>query len=142
MELRARVDVARPVGEVWSFFMDLDNLPRWDRSVATVEVTSDTGGVGTTFDTIGHNGRRMSYEVTHLEENHRHKAMTRSGEFNSAEWDMTLVPSATGTTVICLCRFSLRRRFVLLAPALRMVGGRGIRRDLAALKRVIEQDAA
>jgi len=142
MELRAEVDIGRPVSEVWSFFMDLSNLPRWDRGVATLEVTSDTGGISTTFDTIGHNGRRMSIEVTHLEENYRHKAVTRSGEFNWGEWDMTLVPSGTGTTVICLCRFSLRRRFVLLAPALRLLGGRGVRRDLAALKRVIEQDAA
>lgn len=142
MELRAQVDISRPVNQIWSFFMDLSNLPRWDQGVATVEVTSDTGGIGTTFDTIGHNGRRISYEVTELEEDYRHKSVTQSGEFNWAEWDFTLVPNGTGTTVTCLSRFSLRPRFALLAPALRLLGGRGVRRDLAALKRIIEQDIA
>lgn len=139
MELRAQVDISRSTGEIWSFFMDPSNLPRWDHGVATVEVTSDAGGVGTTFDTIGHNGRRMSYEVTELEENRRHKCITRSGEFNWAEWEFTLVPNGSGTTATCVCRFSLRRRFLLLAPALRLLGGRGVRRDLAVLKRVIER---
>lgn len=124
--------------------MDLSNLPRWDQGVATVELTSVTDGTigtGSTFDTVGHNGRRMSYEVTALEENRRHKSVTRSGEFNWAEWDFTLEPTSTGTSVTCLSRFSLRRRFALLAPALRLLGGKGIQRDLATLKRVVEQDA-
>jgi hypothetical protein len=66
----------------------------------------------------------MSYEVTELEENYLHKAITRSGEFNCAAWDFTLIPNDAGTTVTCLSRFSLRRRFVLLAPRFGSWAGR------------------
>jgi glycosyltransferase involved in cell wall biosynthesis len=142
MELTAEVNVSCAATDVWSFFMDLSNLPRWDQGVASVEVSADTGGIGTTFDTVGHNGRRMSYEVTELQENYRHKCLTRSGEFNWAEWEFTLSPSDSATTVACVSRFSLRRRFLWLAPALRLLGKRGVRRDLGVLKQVLEQDVA
>lgn len=58
-----------------------------------------------------------------------------------AEWDFTLKRRDSGTTLTCVARFSLRRRFALMAPALYLLGGRGIRRDLSSLKHVIEQDA-
>lgn len=142
LKLSEQLAVGLPVADVWSFFMDLSNLPRWDRGVAQVEVTSGDGGVGSTFDMIGHGGRgRMSYEVTELDENRRHAAVTRTGQFKWAEWRLTLDPIASGTNVTCTCRFCLRLRFVFLAPVLLLVGTRGIRRDLALLKNVIETDA-
>lgn len=143
LKLSEQVDIGLPVDDVWSFFMDLSNLPRWDRGVATVEITSGDGEVGSTFDTIGHRGRgRMSYEVTDLDENRRHTAVTRSGQFTWAEWQFTLDPVASGTSVTCTCRFSLRLRFVFLAPVLLLLGARGIRRDLALMKQVMEADAS
>jgi hypothetical protein len=64
--------------------------------------------------------------VTHLEENRRHMAVTRSGEFKWAEWDFTLDPHGMGTAVKCITRFSLRLRFALLAPVLGLVGEGGV----------------
>jgi hypothetical protein len=54
MRLEERIVIARDIGDLWAFFMDIQNLPKWDRSVARVQATSDNGGVGAgfTFDTF------------------------------------------------------------------------------------------
>lgn len=97
MRFEERVFVARPVEHVWAFVEDLSNLPRWDRGVARVEVTSWTGGVGTTFDTFAKNDRgRMSQEVTEAEPNRRHTAVTRSGFLGSPNGSSTLKRRITG----------------------------------------------
>jgi hypothetical protein len=37
---KKEITVNRTPEFVWSFFMDINNLPKWDRGVARVEVTS------------------------------------------------------------------------------------------------------
>jgi uncharacterized membrane protein len=46
MRLEERIVIARDIGDLWAFFMDIQNLPKWDRSVARVQAASDNGGVG------------------------------------------------------------------------------------------------
>ncbi|HEX3960782.1 MAG TPA: hypothetical protein VHZ03_29875 [Trebonia sp.] len=46
MRLDERIVIARDIGDLWAFFMDIQNLPKWDRSVARVQAASDNGGVG------------------------------------------------------------------------------------------------
>jgi hypothetical protein len=139
MKLQKRIVIARDIDDVWAFFMDIQNLPRWDRSVARVQVTSGDGGVGTTFDTYAAgNGGRMSYEVTKLRAPYEHEAVTRSGFFKWARWNFTLQATAEGTSVTCVSDFSLRARHLWLVPVLAVTGPRAIRTDLAELKRVAE----
>ena len=119
--------------------MDIQNLPKWDRGVARVQVTSGDVGVGSTFDTFAAGDRgRMSYEVTRLRAPYEHEAVTRSGFFRLARWHFSLEPTAGGTAVTCVSDFSIRARHLWLAPVLAVLGPKAIRADLAELKRVTE----
>jgi hypothetical protein len=105
----------------------------------SVEVTSWTGGVGTTFDTFAKNDRgRMSYEVTEAEPTRRYPAVTRSGLFRLAQWQFDLEAADHGTSVACVSDFALRFRYLLLAPVFALLVGRAIRRDLAQLELVVQ----
>ena len=140
MRLEETTAIARSVEQVWGFFEDLDNLPRWDRSVARVERTSGTNGAGMTFDTYAKDDRgRMSYELTELMPPNQYAAVTRSGVFRLAEWRFRLDGIEGGTKVTCISEFSLRLRYIALAPVLRVLGRSAIRRDLGQLRVVIEQ---
>ena len=139
MKMEERIVIARDIEDVWAFFMDIRNLPRWDRGVARVQVTAGDGGVGSTFDTFAAGDRgRMSYEVTRLRAPYEHEAVTRSGFFRLARWHFALEATAGGTNVTCVSDFSLRARHLWLAPILAVTGAKAIRADLAELKRVIE----
>lgn len=139
MRLEERVVIARNPDAVWAFFMDIQNLPKWDRGVARVQMTSGVGGVGSTFDTFGVRDRgRMSYEVTKIRAPYEHEAVTHSGYFKLARWHFTLEALTGGTGITCVSEFSLRRRYLWLAPVVALIGGRAIRTDLAELKRVVE----
>jgi uncharacterized protein YndB with AHSA1/START domain len=140
MRLRGEVCIDRPADEVWAFFEDVNNLPRWDRGVARVEWKSGDGGVGSTFDTVAHGERgRMSYELTEVEPCHHYAVVTRSSFFRLAEWRFLLDDIDGATKVTCVCEFSLLRRYFAMAVVLRVIGARAIRRDLEQLRLVVEQ---
>jgi Polyketide cyclase / dehydrase and lipid transport len=141
MRIEERVVIARDIGGLWAFFMDVENLPKWDRSVARVQVTSDNGGVGVgfAFDTFAAGDRgRMSYEVTRLRAPYEYEVVTRSGFFRLARWQFTLEATAGGTVVTCVADVSLPARHLWLALVLAVIGPKAVRRDLAELKRVTE----
>ncbi len=144
MHFEESINVAKSPEEIWEFFEDVNNLPRWDRGVARVEVTSGRevhpDGVGFAFDTIGHGERgRMSYVITELSRYHSSTTVTHSGYFKEARWRFVLEPIETGTKVVCEVIFTLRLRYLLLAPVLLAASGRGaIRKDLENLKHVVE----
>jgi hypothetical protein len=70
------------VGEVWSFFEDLEILPRWDRGAARVERRSPGAGVGVTFNAHAKGDRgRMSYEVTEIEPGDHFAVVTDRASF-------------------------------------------------------------
>jgi Polyketide cyclase / dehydrase and lipid transport len=141
MRLEERVVIARDTENLWAFFMDIQNLPRWDHSVARVQATSDNDGVGVgfTFDTFAAGDRgRMSYEVTRLRAPYEYEVVTRSGFFRLARWQFTLQATAGGTVVTCVSDISLPARHLWLRPVLAVIGPKAIRTDLAELKRVTE----
>jgi carbon monoxide dehydrogenase subunit G len=136
-----QIRIDRSIEQVWTFFENVENLPRWDRGVARVEWKSGDGGVGSTFDTIGHRERsRMSYRVTEAVSPRHYAVVTDSGYFSHAEWHFALAPATTGTEVTCSVDFALRTRYSLLAPVLKLFGGAGMRTDLDRLKLVVEAD--
>jgi hypothetical protein len=139
VRIEERVVITRDIEDLWAFFMDIQNLPRWDRGVARVRATSGDVGVGFTFDTFAAGDRgRMSYEVTRLRAPYQYEVVTRSGFFRLASWQFTLQATAGGTAVTCVSDFSVRTRHLWLAPVLAVLGPKAIRADLAALKRVTE----
>ena len=127
MHFEESVQIARSPEQVRDFFEDLSNLPKWDRGVARVERTSGDGGVGSTFDTVGHRERgRMSYLVTELDPPQQFRVETHSGFFKEAEWHFRLEPVEGGTRVICTTDFTLRPRCLWLAPLLLLVAMRSM----------------
>ena len=139
MKIEERIVIARDAEDLWAFFMDIRNLPKWDRSVARVQVTSGDVGVGYTFDTFAGGDRgRMSYEVTRLRAPYEYEVVTRSGFFRLARWQFSLEARASGTAVTCVSDVSVRARHLWLVPVLAVLGPKAIRADLAELKRVTE----
>jgi uncharacterized protein YndB with AHSA1/START domain len=53
LRIDVRTQINRPVQEVWDYFIDLTNSPRWTRSGSEVRQTSDGPvGVGATFESV------------------------------------------------------------------------------------------
>ena len=145
MRMTDSVFVNRSESEVYRLFMNLQNLAKWDRSVAKVVQTSEGPlGVGSTFDTIGPSSRgkpglKTSYKALRIEENRRMDVLvTDSNIFKTAVWEMKLEPKSNGTVVHCAVEFSLKPQYLLLAPFL-LFNKRAITRDLNYLKIEIER---
>lgn len=150
MHLQAAIVVARTNEQVWSFFYELSNLAKWDRSVAQVIPTSsEPFGVGSTFDTIapvrrsrpGKAGVRTSYRITEYVPNHRvNIRLTNSRMFTYAEWIMSTDDVAEGVRITCQLDCTLRLRYSLLLLVLLLTYQGAFRRDLTYLKQAIEQN--
>lgn len=144
MHFEESVLVRRSPEQVGRFFADYSNLPRWDRGVARVEITSagpsGLGSVGTTFDTVGYQERgRMSYRITEINPDHSYTVVTHSSFFKEAQWRIQLLDTPEGTQIFCSTDFSLKWQYLILAPILLLSAKRGaIRTDLEYLKSAVE----
>ena len=151
MHFQATIVVGQTNDQVWSFFNDLSNLARWDRSVAQVMWTSpEPYGVGSTFDTIApvrksrspKEGLRMSYRMTSYVPNQMYSCvLTNSSLFTSAQWTMSTETSAEGVRITCQFDGTLRFQYSFLLPILLLTYKGAFRRDLTSLKQAIERDA-
>jgi hypothetical protein len=142
MHLESSVVVSQALERVWAFFVDPANLPRWDRSVATVIPTSpSTVGAGATFDTIAPSGMRMSYRVTDLVPRQRAEIrLVNSNMFKEALWTFIFEPLAEGVRINCQVDFTPRLRYSFLTPVLLLTYKDAFRRDLTYLKQALEND--
>src|SRR5262245_1514717 len=145
MHLSDSVVVNRSADDVFRFMTEPQNLARWDRSVAkVVKTSSGPVDVGTTFDTIGPaapgtEGLRTSYEAFRIEVNRRLDVrVTHSNLFKTAVWRVHLEPLGEATRVVCTVDFTLRLRYLLLAPVL-LLNKLAITRGLGYLKAEIER---
>ena len=150
MRLQAAVTVRRPHDDVAAFLGDVRNIPLWDRGVATVRASSDAArDVGFAFETLGHRGStlggdgRMAYEVSAVgPEGSTVRLTSTTGNaryFKDAAWHFRLDPVPEGTRVSCAVEFTLRRRYLFLAPIFYLLR-RAISDDLERLRRVLEAD--
>ena len=144
MRMTDTVFIKKDVPHVYRFFIEPENLAKWDRSVAKVVRTSPgPPAVGTTFDTIGpappgKAGLKTSYKVLRLEVDRRMEVLvTDSNLFKDAVWEFSLEPKDGGTIVHCATEFSLKFKYALFAPLL-LLNKNAISRDLGYLKSEIE----
>ncbi|HEX7360329.1 MAG TPA: hypothetical protein VF283_07540 [Bryobacteraceae bacterium] len=154
MKLGSHIVVNKNKEEVWSFLADPQNISKWDRGVRAVEPGTSTvlPGEGFEFTTIGHDASapdhgRMAYRVgqTDPDAGCRVDLVNRDGNaryFKSAYWSFRVIgQSGIGSDnrarIECLVDFSLRARYLWLAPILYFMR-RAIYRDLIGLKRVLE----
>ncbi|MBN9614798.1 MAG: SRPBCC family protein [Acidobacteriales bacterium] len=151
MHLETIILVSRTPEEVWSYLSDYSNVPQWDRGVESVRHNPATApGVGFEFSTFGIADKKgagpergkMSYRVSKADpvEGATVELTNSDGNaryFKRAEWRFKVDPAPEGAWITCAAHFTLRFRYIFLAPVFSMMKG-AIQRDLESLKRVLE----
>jgi carbon monoxide dehydrogenase subunit G len=151
MHLETSILVSRTPEEVWSYLSDCSNIPQWDRGVGSVYHNPDTvPGIGFEFATFGIADKRdsgtkrgkMSYRVIKADPLEGATVQLTSSDgnaryFKRAEWRFKVDPAPKGAWITCAAHFTLRFRYIFLAPVFSMMRG-AIHRDLESLKRVLE----
>lgn len=150
MRLESRVLIRRSLQEVGQFLADIGNIEKWDRGVGSAQAVANEPGVGFEFETLGRSDAagarpekaRMGYRIVCAEPDHCIVALTSSTGnarfFRKAQWDFRLAPGAGGSILTCCAEFTLRMRYIFLAPVLYYKRS-AIQLDLEALKRAVEQ---
>lgn len=153
MRLEANVIIHRPPDQVWNYLGNVSNISAWDRGVAATQSTAKApAGVGFEFDTLAHprgnspsgDWGKMSYRITGADPVHGCTVQLTSSTgnaryFKSAEWRFRVQAVPDGSQVFCAAHFTLRARYMILAPVFLMMK-RAIRDDLENLKRVMEDE--
>jgi hypothetical protein len=154
MHLESGIVIRRQPEQVWSFLANVANIPKWDRGVAGIQrTTSEPMGVGSEFDTVADPAARddaqaqgrMSYRIADVDPDQHQctvQLTSRDGNarfFKTAAWTFRTVAAPGGTLLTCSVDFSLRLRYLLLAPVFYVMKG-AIHADLRRLKRVMEAE--
>lgn len=149
MRLQSSVLIRRTPEQVAEFLGAIDNIAKWDRGVGSARALSNNPGVGYEFETLGRSdsagarpeAAKMGYRVVCAEPNHCVVALTTSTGnarfFKTAQWDFRLAPAPGGSMLTCCAEFSLRMRYIFLAPVL-YVNKSAIQLDLESLKQAVE----
>jgi uncharacterized protein YndB with AHSA1/START domain len=143
VDVVTEIVIDRPSEEVAAYAGDPSNAPRWYANIESVRwQTGPPLAVGSRMDFVAHFlGRRLAYtyEVVELEPGRRLIMRTAHGPF-PMETTYTWHPAGDGRT-----RMTLRNRgepagFVRVAgPAMAAAMRRANRKDLAALKNLLER---
>jgi hypothetical protein len=143
MDVTTEAVIGRPVSEVAAFASDPSNAPRWYANIESVEwVTPPPLAVGSRLRFVARFLRRRleyTYEVVELVPGERMVMRTQEGPF-PMETTYTWSPVGDGAT-----RMTLRNRGEpagfsrLLAPLMAPAARRANRKDLAALKALLER---
>lgn len=153
MQLKASVHIRRSPQDVWAYLGDVSNIAAWDRGVCRTELNPDTSpGVGFEFDTYAHprsssrDGAwgKMSYRISEIDPDRGCTIRLTSSNgnaryFKSAEWRFLVEPEDSGSRVYCTAAFTLKWRYLVLAPVLLFMR-RAIRADLEQLRAKLERN--
>jgi uncharacterized protein YndB with AHSA1/START domain len=133
--------INRPVQEVWDFFIDLTNSPRWTRSGSELRQTSEGGpGLGMTIESVrpmfGREMKSQTMVVTDYEPRHLISYTVVVPLLGHVTGGFTFEDVGGATR---LSRWSdLSRANRLLGPILARVLRRTQRSEMSNLKRLIE----
>lgn len=145
-----RIDVttliSRPVQEVWDFFIDLTNSPRWTRSGSEVRQTSDGPlGVGATFESVrqvfGREIKSQTLVATQYEPGHLISYAAAIPLLGQVVGGYTFESVGGETRLSRWTEADLGRAQGLLGPLFARLVRRGQGTELANLKRLIEARA-
>jgi hypothetical protein len=127
VEIRTALDVPQSLNQVWAFSSDPMAQKKWDRSVAEVELTSPAPfGLGSTFRTIGPSRRGRpgivtSYRVATFDApTHARIEVADAKTLRRAVWKFWFSAQVDGTHIEWSIELVAKRRFVFLAPVLRL----------------------
>jgi hypothetical protein len=150
MRLESKVIIHRRPEEVGRFLSDIANVEKWDRGVGSSSAISGSPGVGFEFETLGRSDStftspekaRMAYRIVHAERDRCTVALTSSSGnarfFKTAQWQFRLSPAPEGSLLTCCADFTLKLRYLFLAPIL-YLNRHAIQMDLKALRQTLEE---
>ena len=149
MRLESKIMIRRAPEEVGRFLSDIANVEKWDRGVGSSRAISGSPGVGFEFETLGRSDSpfvspekaRMAYRIVSVEPDRCTVALTSSAGnarfFKTAQWQFRLSPAVEGSLLTCCADFTLRLRYIFLAPIF-YLNRRAIQIGLKALKQSLE----
>ena len=143
VDVRTEIDIARPVAEVAAYAADPGNAPEWYANIESVEwKTEPLLQVGSVVGFVARFlGRRLAYdyEFVDLVPGERLVMRTAEGPF-PMETTYTWTPTADAGTHMTLRNKGEPAGFSkLLAPFMAPAMRRANRKDLAALKSILER---
>ncbi len=150
MRLESKIIIRRAPEEVGRFLSDIANVEKCDRGVGSSRAISGAPGLGFEFETLGRSNSpfaspekaRMAYRIIQAEPDVCTVALTSSAGnarfFKTAQWQFHLLPVPEGSLLTCCADFTLKLRYVFLAPILHLKR-HAIQMDLKALKQTLEQ---
>jgi hypothetical protein len=150
MRLESTIIIHRRPEEVGRFLSDIANVEKWDRGVGSSRAISGSPGVGFEFETLGRSDSpftspekaRMAYRIVQAGPDRCTVALTSSAGnarfFKTAQWQFRLSPAPEGSLLTCCADFTLRLRYIFLAPIF-YLKRRAIQMDLKALKQTLEE---
>ena len=149
MHLESRIVIHRQPDEVWKFLGSVESVPKWDRGVVRATTTKATpAGVGTEFNTFARTDSdwgKMSYRVAERGPSYCKVQLTsHDGNARFVKdgcWTFRTEPHPEGTLVACCVDFSVKFRYLFLAPLLYLKRS-AILTDLEFLRRAIESEPA
>ena len=149
LESTVKIEVRKPIDEVFGFAADATNMDRWMTGVSEPELTTDGEyGVGTTLRskyTYGGRTHEITHEVTEYDPPRRHAIKSTSGPYPFVGILDLEAAGEGGTRVTNAIRAGSDHvvtsvMFVTMAPFLRMMMRRQLRKELSALKEVLEAE--
>jgi uncharacterized membrane protein len=146
VDVQNSIEIDRSAAEVAAYAMDPDNAPLWYQNIKSIEWRSPRPlAVGTELDFVAQFlGRRLAYtyRIIELVPGERLVMATAQGPF---PMETSYQFEAVGSD---RCRMSLRNRgrpagfASVIAPAMVGAMNRANRKDLAAIKAILEQGGA
>ena len=136
--------IKRSVEEVWKFFSDVENMPKWDRGVLEARLTSEgPPGVGSTVQIrrqmLGRQ-RIANLRVSEYMPNRILAIKGRRGQMTS-QTGFTFKPVDGGTRLTQTSEIELAGWWKLITPILVLMLERDGREDHANIKRIMEVPA-
>jgi hypothetical protein len=143
VDVRTEIDIARPVAEVAAYAAEPGNAPEWYANIDSVEWRTEPPlRVGSVVGFVARFlGRRLAYdyELVELVPGERLVMRTAEGPF-PMETTYTWTPAGDGGTHMTLRNRGEPAGFSkLLAPLMGPAMRRANRKDLAALKAILER---
>jgi uncharacterized protein YndB with AHSA1/START domain len=143
VDVRTEIDIARPVADVAAYAADPDNAPRWYANIISVEwKTEPLLRVGSVVGFVARFlGRRLAYdyEIVDLVPGERLVMRTAEGPFPMETTYTWSVTADNGTHMILRNEGEPAGFSKLLAPLMTPAMRRANRKDLAALKSILER---
>ena len=143
LRIAVNTQINRPVQEVWDFFIDLTNSPRWTASGSELRQTSaGPPGMGMTVESVrqilGREIKSQKIVVTQYEPGQLIDFTTAVPLFGQATMRFTFVSVDGGTRLSRAGELGLGRAEPLLAPIVTRLLRKGWRTEMANLKGLIE----